>query len=208
MKLCIFLIFVLLSIVSAAKHSNRDQQLTAPKTPTVTSITMVNHARVEDIRFIYFTPDQVLDKDRAIFIICKTMQRSSRPPTRMTDYDYFCFSSMESWDVEVTNASHIQCVMDDFAGSDVITVDNPVRDHSCTIVPIFAPATQEDRERMLSYLKNSDWVCDHIDCLHNNITMFDILDHSLKFEQSQFILGNQHPRIKLIWDMIRFIKDL
>ncbi len=190
--------------------TNRKSQLEAAANakPTMTDITMVGHVRVEDIRFIYFTPDKVLDKEKEIFIICKTMQRSNRPPQRMTDYDYFCFSSIEGWDVEVTNASHIDCVMDDFAGSDVVHVSNPVRDHSCTIDPIFANATPEDRERMLSYLKTSNWICDHIDCMHNNITMFEILDHSLDFKNSQFVLGNQHPKIKLIWDLIQFIKDI
>jgi len=204
-KLYIFFFAILVAFATA---TNREKQIAASTKPVVTDITMGGHVAVADIRFIYFTPDQVLDKEKEIFIICKAMRRNNQPPQRMSDIDYFCFSSMETWDVEVTNASTVQCVMDDFEGSEVVRVANPVRDHSCTIVPVFATATEGDRERMLSYLKDSNWVCDHIDCLHNNITMFEILDHSLKFEDSQFILGNQHPRLKLISDMIRFIKDL
>lgn len=173
----------------------------------VTDVTLRAHARVEDIRFIFFDPTQVLDHEREISIICKTLPKSRTTPQSMSDYSYFCFSSIEDWDVKVTNDSRIDCILDDHV-SDVIHVNNPIRDHSCTINPVFAKAESSDRERMLNYLKGSNWICDHVDCMHNNITMYEILNHALHFDNSQFVLANQHPKIKLLLDLFHVIQEI
>lgn len=172
----------------------------------VTDVTLKAHARVEDIRFISFDPTQVLDHEREISIICKTLT-TQHTPQSMSDFSYFCFSSIEDWDVKVTNDSRIECISDDHV-SDVIRVMNPIRDHSCTINPVFAKSESNDRERMLTYLKGSNWICDHVDCVHNNITMYEILNHALHFDNSQFVLANQHPKIKLLLDLFHVIQEI
>lgn len=238
MKHFIILTFILLMLFAGIRSNGARREGEGGNAPTrtykpnkpyaVTDITLRDHARADDIKFISFDPTQVVDHDSDgnsdhshthdidASIICKTVPKSSDAAETMDDFDYFCFSSLENWDVSLTNDTRIDCIHDipsvDNPFHDIIRVDNPVRDHSCLIMPVYAAITPEDREherkRILAFMKGSDWICSKIDCIHNNITMYQILDHALRFDGSQFVLGNQHPKLKLLMDLFHFVQEL